>query len=460
MTVVSIIKMSASSLSVAEKKATASLAAIYGLRMLGLFMILPVFAVEGARLEGATPALLGLAIGVYGLSQAFLQIPFGIASDKVGRKPMIIAGLLVFALGSLLAASSEHIYGVIAGRALQGAGAVAAVLMALLADLTRESRRLRAMATVGISIGLSFAAAMVAGPLLSGWFGLSGLFAITGVLALCGVAVVAFITPTPEKLQHHSDAEASPGQLLSMLKHPELVRLDLGVMILHCIVTALFVMLPGQMVKVLDLQVGDHWMVWLPLMVVAFVAMVPFIIIAEKGRKMKQVFCGAIAALVVVELLLATSIESSWALIAVVALFFIAFNLLEASLPSLVSKLAPAASRGSAMGVYASSQFFGAFLGGSLGGWLLGHYGQTTVFLFCAALLVVWLLLAATMAPLTHLTRMLLAVGEANPADLINDLRSRKGIAEAELSETASVVYLKVDKDLLDSDTLALLEGA
>ena len=327
-----------------EKRSVSALASVYAMRMLGLFMVMPVFMLLGSELEGATPALLGFAMGAYGLSQALLQIPFGMLSDWVGRKRMIYIGLVLFATGSLLAGATDSIYVVIAGRILQGAGAIASVLMALLSDLTREEERTKAMATVGITIGLSFSVSLVLGPLLGAWWGLSGIFYVTAALAVVALVIVNRLVPTPH--QHKTSADTHPARdmLGRVVSDGRLLRLDFGIFALHLVLTALFLVFPSMLRDTLGLASSSHWWFYLSVMVTSFFAMVPFIIIGEKKRKMKPVLCGAITLLTLATAGLtgvSASLVAAWVGL---FFFFMAFNLLEASLPSLISKVAPAAS--------------------------------------------------------------------------------------------------------------------
>ncbi len=280
-----------------ERRSVAALASIYAMRMLGLFMVMPVFVLLGDDLAGATPALIGLAIGAYGLSQALLQVPFGLLSDRFGRKRLIYIGLILFAAGSLLAAASESIYGVIAGRILQGSGAIASVLMALLSDLTREEERTKAMASVGISIGLSFSVSLVLGPLLGSMFGLAGIFYTTAVLAVAALVVVNRVVPNPHLQRRSPDTHPAREMLSQVLRNPRLLRLDFGIFALHLVLTAVFLLVPTLLQDRLQLAASSHWWFYLTVMVTSFFAMVPFIIIAEKQRRMKLVLCGAIAML-------------------------------------------------------------------------------------------------------------------------------------------------------------------
>jgi MFS family permease len=425
--------------------------------MLGLFMILPVFALYAEELKGVTPALTGLAIGIYGMTQALLQIPFGLLSDKIGRKPVIVFGLLIFAVGSLVAASADTIFMVIVGRALQGSGAIAAAVMALTADLIREEHRVKAMAIIGVSIGGSFALAMVLGPLLNNWIGVPGIFALTAVLALGGVAAVLTVVPTPTVSRMHRDAEAVPGQFSSVLRDPQLLRLDLGIFSLHLILTATFVVLPLALRDVAGLPANRHWELYLPVLVLSLLMAVPFIMQAEKYRRMKQVFIGAIVVIALAEGALFVLHASVWAIGVLLFVFYAAFNLLEAILPSLIAKVAPPDRKGTAMGVYSSSQFFGAFVGGAVGGWLHGRYGVGAVFLLCSGVATLWLLVAVSMQTPRYLGTRVLRIGPQDAAGatrLATQIAAVRGVAEAVVIAEDEVAYLKIDQQVLDESAL------
>ena len=436
-----------------ERYAALSLAGVYALRMLGLFMILPVFALYAHELEGVTPALTGLAIGVYGITQAVLQIPAGLLSDRIGRKPVIIGGLLLFAFGSVVAAQADSIYVVILGRALQGSGAIAAAIMALTADLTRENQRIKAMALIGMSIGLSFAAAMILGPLLNEWVGVPGIFWITALLALGGILVVAFVVPRPRVTAVHREAEAIPAQFGRVLRNPDLLRLDFGILVLHTALTASFVVLPVLLRDTIGLASVRHWELYLPVLAGSILIMIPFIILAERGGRLKPVFLGAITVLGLAELGMYLFSPTLIGVVVLLMVFFSAFNLLEAMLPSLVSRVAPGDCRGSAMGFYSSSQFMGAFLGGGLGGVVQGMYGLQTVFLFAALALGVWLLVALPMKSPRKLSSYMYkveVVDQAGADRLTRQLVGMAGVAEAVVIPGDGVAYLKVDKQAFD----------
>ncbi len=379
-----------------EVRASLSLASIFGLRMLGLFLILPVFAVHARSLPGGDNAtLVGLAMGMYGLTQAIGQIPFGIASDRFGRKRIIIIGLLLFIAGSLLAAIDTHVVWVMIGRAVQGAGAVSAAVTALIADSTRDEHRTKAMALVGASIGLTYAASLVLAPLLYAAVGMRGMFLLVAVLAAAAIAVVIFIVPqAPPR-----DAERA--SFLQVLQDGELMRMNVGVLVLHAIQMSMFVVLPNVLVSAGDMPIEQHWKIYLPVVLASFVLMLPPIFLGEKRGRMKQVFVSAIALLLIVEVGLRVAVvqeQLSFGLLVMLLLsFFVAFNILEASQPSLVSRLAPAGARGAALGVYNTMQAIGLFAGGAGGGLLAQHFGGQAVFTAGCLVTVAWLIIASSM---------------------------------------------------------------
>ncbi|MCX7106849.1 MAG: MFS transporter [Methylococcales bacterium] len=446
-------------MTLSEKRATWSLASIYALRMLGLFMILPVLSLFAQELEGSTDALMGLAIGIYGISQAILQIPFGLMSDRFGRKKIIIIGLILFLIGSIIAALSTTIYGVLLGRAIQGSGAIAAPIMALVADLTQEVHRTKAMALIGLSIGVSFGVAITAGPVIAGFIGVHGIFWLIAALSLIAIWVVCYRVPNPRQSKVHRDAELVPDQFSTILKNKELLRLNYGIFILHAILTASFVVVPLLM-RDAGLLPAEHWKVYLPVFIISMAAIIPFVILAEKKRKMKPVFIGAIAALVLADLGLMQFNATLSGIIVFLWLFFTGFNLLEATLPSLISKTAPADLRGTAMGVYSTSQFLGAGIGGGVGGWCYGAYGAAGVFLFCALAATTWLILSLSMKPPRYWANLLISlekISEQKANDFVAEMLKIKGVEEITLHYDEGVAYLKVDNQQLNRDQLQRL---
>ena len=380
-----------------ELRAATSLAAVFSVRMLGLFMVYPVFAAFARHLAGATPYKIGVALGIYGLSQGALQIPFGALSDRIGRKTMIVLGLLVFGVGSAVAARAGTIDGMIVGRLLQGGGAIGSVVLALVADLTAEKSRTKAMALVGMTIGFSFLVAIVTGPAVAGWLGVGGIFWLMAVLALLGIAITLFVVPAAPRPHVQPEAETVPALIGASLRNPELLRLNFGIFALHAMLTASFLVVPALLRGTLAVSSRDQWLVYLPVLLLSVAVMVPAIIVGERHGRMKGVLVGAVAALAASQLMLAIGGQDPYVLLAGLVVFFTGFNVMEASLPSLVTKTAPAGTTGTATGIYSSSQFLGIFAGGVIGGWVHQAAGTAAVFLFAAAIAIIWLLVAATM---------------------------------------------------------------
>lgn len=445
-----------------ERRAIIGLASLYASRMLGLFMVLPVLALYADDLTGATPLLVGLALGGYGLTQAILQIPFGLLSDRIGRKAVIALGLALFLLGSVVAAQADSIGGVIMGRCLQGSGAVAAAIMALLADQTREEVRTAAMAIIGLSIGVAFAVAMVLGPLVAASFGLAGVFWFTALLAGLGLVVLWRLVPKAPQRSRHRDVALDRHQLKAMLGRGDLLRLDISIFALHLILMAIFVAVPFRLLAA-GIDAEQHGGVYLAIMALAFVGMVPLVVIAEKKRRMKTVFLAAVASMAACLLALGFA-GSWWALVALLLGFFTAFNLLEATLPSMLSKLAPAGAKGTAMGVYSTSQFLGAFLGGLLGGGLAQYFGYDAVFYGCGLVALAWLAAVWGMPTPRHLASEVVALDEGTHGDALDTLMERfaevAGVEDVLVVPEERVVYLKVDRQQLDSDALARIVGS
>jgi MFS family permease len=444
-----------------ERRVVMSLAALYTFRMFGLFLLLPVLAVYGSEYEHHTPFLLGVALGAFGFSQAFLQIPFGMLSDKYGRKPLILIGLIIFIIGSVVAAQAHTIYEVILGRFLQGGGAISAAIMALLTDLTAEENRTKAMATIGASIGVSFSVAMSVGPLLASWGGIGAIFWLTAALGVVGIYILLVMVPAVAHAPApRREAVAVPNLLWQTLKHPELLRLNLGIFSLHFVLMANFMVLPLILQDQLHIARNAHGMVYFPLLALAFVLMLPFVIIAEKRRKIKPVFLGAIGLLALSEVGLIFAPPGLIGTLLVLFCFFVAFNILEATLPSMVSKIAPAGAKGTATGIYATSQVIGVSSGGALGGWLLQHHGAAAVLELGAAFTLLWLLVAAFMQPPRFLASVLIPLRQHDHQQLAAQLRAVVGVAEVVIVSSENTAYLKVDQRLVNRQALAAIVDA
>lgn len=442
-----------------EWRVTASLAAIYAVRMLGLFMILPVFALYAKTLPDSTPALAGLAIGIYGLTQAILQIPLGLMSDRIGRKPVIVGGLLVFAFGSVVAALAHTMWMVIVGRAIQGMGAVAGPTMALAADLTREEHRTRIMSVIGLTIGLSFMGGMIMGPIISQFHGIGvpGIFWTTMLLALFGIALILLAVPTPAHSTQHRDAGIIKDYLSKALRNASLLRMDAGVFILHLVMTANFLVLPGIFEGELALPRAEHWKIYLPVFAGSFLLAIPLIIIAEKKQKIRTLLLGSTIALIVAEAGMALGHTQITPLLLAFFVFFVGFNFLEAVQPSLVAKYSDVNIKGTAMGVFSSAQFLGIFAGGALGGMANHAWGATGVFAFSTVIAGIWLLVALQLPqPTFYISRVLKLdpLFFSDKARLQDALLAVTGVKEASIVTEECVAYLKVDKHTVDETAL------
>ena len=432
-----------------ERRSTFALSSIFALRMLGLFMIIPVFSVAGQSYQYATPALIGLAVGVYGLTQAILQIPFSLLADRFSRKPLVVLGLLLFAIGGTIAGFSETIYGVIIGRAIAGAGAVSAVVMALLADVTREEQRTKAMAAMGMSIGLSFVVAFSLGPWLTSLVGISGLFFVTTIMGLTAILMLLLV---PKVTRHHRNFQQGYwAQLKQVIQMGDLNRLHVSVFSLHLLLTAMFIYIPSQLIDYAQIPLAKHGLIYLPLLLVSLFFAFPSIIIAEKYRKMRGIFLSAIAGIIGGLLILIFGYESKYVLLTGLGIFFIAFNVMEALLPSWLSKVAPIQSKATAMGVNASSQFLGAFFGGTLGGQLLMLQNTALGWSVLTGIAIIWLLVSFGLSQPRYLSSIVLRLPEAQQTDeWSSKLLAIRGIEEVVVMSEQQVAYIKVDKQHLD----------
>src|SRR5512135_2193975 len=432
--------------------------------MLGLFIILPIFALYAEKLPGGqSHFLIGIALGAYGLTQSILQIPAGWMSDRYGRKPVIVIGLLLFAAGSFIAASADSIYWIILGRVIQGAGAINAAVMALTADLTREEHRTKAMAMIGITIGLTFSISMVLSPLLYKYIGMSGMFTLIGVLSFVSIGVVLWFIPNPTITHFHSDTEANTSKLAEVLRNKDLLRMDFGVFTLHAILMSVFMQVPF-ILRADGLDAQHQWQLYLPVMLIAFALMVPPIIIAEKKGKLKEVFMIAIALAAVAQLAIMLLHGSLMGVAISLLMFFTAFHVLEATQPSIVSKIAPLAAKGTAMGVFSSVQFLGAFFGSAMGGLLMQFYGGNAVLVFAVVMLLLWLAVASTMQPPRPLmTKIyhLKELGEDTARTMQQALAQLRGVSEVLVVANEQIALLKVEISGFDEDAVEyIVKGA
>jgi len=386
-----------------ELRSSLALALIFFLRMFGLFLILPVFVLYAETLPDATPVLIGLALGCYGLTQAMFQIPFGMISDRIGRKPVIAAGLLIFILGSIIAGNSDSIFMIILGRALQGAGAIAAAVMALAADLTRDSQRSKAMALIGISVGFAFALAIIAGPVFNPLIGVPGLFYVSAGLAILAIIALFMLVPAPDKYHHHAYQDELAGKLMPVLADKKLLRLYISIFILHMILMASFVVVPLTLRDLAGIDADHHWQIYLPVLVISALIMMPFLILGERYNKTGLFFYGAVFLMILAQFGLFAWHMSAMSITVMLILFFLAFNFLEATLPALITKAAPLSKKGTALGIYSTSQFIGTFIGGLAGGYLYEHYGLDSVFIFGGIISIIWLCMLLIMQnPMDH----------------------------------------------------------
>jgi predicted MFS family arabinose efflux permease len=421
--------------------------------MLGLFMVLPVMSLYFEGYHQSSAFLLGLALGIYGLTQAIFQIPLGLLSDKIGRRPVILGGLLFFILGSVVAATADSAIGIIIGRALQGMGAIASTLMALVTDLTAEQNRTKAMASIGGTIGISFAIAMVLGPVVASSFGMAGIFWLTALLGLIGAAIVLKAIPKTFSMRRNRETQTDLQQLGGLFLEPSLMRLNIGIFFLHLTLMAAFVVIPTVLVNQLSIDPDQLWWVYLSLLGGGFIAMLPAMIFAEKCKAQKKTFVSAVGLMTVAMFVLGTT-KSSVTIVLMLFVYFAAFNLLETTLPSWLSKVCPVGNRGTAMGIYSSCQFLGTFAGGILGGFSLANVGVDGLFLLLAMMLLFWCLLACTMTSPKPLQTLILQVGETKADEFVKSISNIVGVEDILLIEGEDLAYVKVDKTLIDLDIM------
>jgi predicted MFS family arabinose efflux permease len=440
---------------VGEGRAIFWLASILSFRMLGLFMIFPVFAIYAPTFKYSTPLLIGIALGIYGLTQALLQLPLSILSDHIGRKPIVIGGLVVFALGSIVAALANNIYVLILGRALQGAGAIGSTLIALTADLTSVENRTKAMAILGMTIGLSFALAMVFGPLINSWYHLSGIFWLTAIFAFLGMIIFQYCIPRTKNLISHHSPENVIQSLQTLLKNKQLFKLNISIFLLHALLTGSFIVIP-----LLFQNAGIHqqaqWKIYLPVLSAAFISTLPLLFFAEKKHCIKLILLAGITSMAVAEFLLYRYSLGQMGIIIVLFIFFTGFTLLEAILPSLISKIAPSHQKGSAMGLYSSFQFLGIFAGGFLAGLVRSHYGNNAIFFVALVVCTIWLasMLTIEQPPMfkTKLVALSPSVNIKNAQQIAQQLLCLPGVIEANVSIEDCIAYLKIDNKMFNQD--------
>ncbi len=440
-----------------EWKATTGLAGLYACRLIGLFMILPVFAIYLSQFPGITTWTFGLAMSIYGLTQALLQIPFGMLSDKIGRKPIITLGLIIFILGSSIAALSHSITWLIIGRALQGAGAIGSTVNALTADLTREQQRSKAMAIIGMSIGAAFFIAMLLGPLLNAFISIPGIFWCAALFGVIALFILHGIIPSPHNSCFHRDMEVEPVQIQQVLKNTELLRLNIGIFTLHTILMASFVAIPLCLTQHIGFNSQQLWMLYLPVLLLAFIASIPFLLLAERKQCLKPLFLTAIACIVIAQIGLLLKHDSLISLILNLLLFFTAFTFLEANLPSLLTRIAPPASKGTASGIYSTAQFLGIFIAGPLSAFLRDQFDLSAIFIANAALSAIWLFLAYRMVKPKQLSNILLRfdhITTEQAQQYGRQLGAIAGIIEANVFADDGIAYLKVDRRQLDQESL------
>ncbi|UDG79164.1 Inner membrane transport protein YajR [Candidatus Ecksteinia adelgidicola] len=437
-----------STMTALERRTTFGLSVILSLRMFGIFMVLPALTTYGMYLNGANKVLIGIAIGVYGLCQAIFQIPLGFISDSIGRKPIIIGGLIIFMFGSIIPIINHSIWGVILGRALQGAGTITSSVMALLSDLIREQNYTKAMAFIGINFGIIFTLSIVLGPIITHIFNIHTLFLISASLAFIGIILTLVIVPSSisNKRLLNRNTNIMCDNFLKVLKNKRLLKLNFDIMCLHVLLISIFIALPFSIEKA-GLNVSEHWKIYLVTMLISFIIMIFVIIYAEKYRHIKQVFIGSIAILFFSETLMWLPGNHLWSVITGIQLFFIGFNIMEAILPSLISKESPLGCKGTAMGIYSTSQFIGVAIGGIFGGWLYHLKGTVLVFILGSILSFVWMYISRTMKEPSYFSSLKIKLSSLTMKSTILEsyLKNQPGIKEVIIIPEEDSIYVKVD---------------
>ena len=436
-----------------ERRVTISVGTLFGVRMLGLFMVLPVLANSVESLDDYSPLMLGLVIGAYGLTQAILQIPLGLLSDRLGRQTIILFGLTVFVIGSIVAAFADSMLDLLIGRALQGMGAIASTLMALVTDLTIEDNRSKAMAIIGGSIGFAFLLAMMVGPIVTIYLGLSGVFWMTALLGLLGICITIFFMPKISNPARNREADADIQQISALLRDRTLTRLNIGIFALHFALMAAFLVIPSILGKELSINTRDLPLAYLGLLGGGFFLMLPAMIWAEKHSKQKLVLLVAISVMAGATFIL--GIQRTIVLTPILLLvFFAAFNLLEAALPSWLSKSCPVGNRGTAMGIYSTSQFLGSFFGGLIGGWTLQYLGVDALFYLVGSIIFIWWLTSLSLQSPRPLKTLVLGVGELKHQEFIKIVSNITGVKDILLVQDENLAYVQVDRSQADMSSL------
>lgn len=440
-----------------DLKVSFTLALVYSLNLLGMFLLLPIMSVYASKLENSNMTLAGIAFGAYGLMRLLMQLPLGILSDKIGRKKIIYAGLICFIIGSLICALTSNIYILIIGRVIQGFGAVGAVVTALLADLTQETSRAFAFAIIGSAIALTFSLSIIIAPILEGLIGVNGIFLLIGIFAIISIFIIAKLVPDPEITKTPLAHDIKASKLSHILNNWQLMSLNFGVFCLHFTQMSLFIALPFFLINNLHLHKNQHWFIYFPAVIIGFIIMIPFLIIGEKRAKLKAAKIFAITCILIVQLLLSFEINNLWITIAIISIYFIGFNILEAILPSMISKIAPIAAKGTALGAYSTCQSLGLFLGGTAGGFIYQHLGINFVYLQSASILLIWLILSIYMphpSNVRTITRAIPSCWLNQTSELIEKLSTVQGVNEIVANEKDSMIYFKASRESWDEDSV------